>query len=108
MMEKNIQPANQTIYHKKITAFIDGSLSAEERSEFEAYVRTHPEFEALIEKKEQELSLLRSLIPAINPEPETQASIEAEMKLSVFNLLKTEPKNFLENVRNKFEEWSNR
>jgi anti-sigma-K factor RskA len=107
MIEKNIQ-SHQTIYHKKITAYIDGSLSSEERSEFEAYVRTHPEFETLIEKKEQELSLLRSLIPAINPEPETQASIESEMKLSVFNLLKSEPKNFLDNIKNKFEEWSNR
>ncbi len=32
-------------YQKKIVSYIDGSLSPDERSEFEAFVRTNPEFE---------------------------------------------------------------
>ncbi len=108
MMDKVQSTSGQTIYHKKITAYLDGSLSPDEKSEFEAYTRTHPEFEKLIRSKEEELALLRSLIPAINPDVDTQSSLENEMKLSAFNLLKEEPKNFWEQIKNSFVDWFNR
>jgi anti-sigma-K factor RskA len=93
---------------KKILGFLDGSLSIEEKSEFEAYVRTHPEFEAQIKKKEDELLFLKNLIPVPLMSKETAESLESEMKLSIFNLLKEEPKNLADRVRNSWEEWVNR
>lgn len=95
-------------YQKKIIGFIDGSLSPDDKSEFEAYVRTHPEFESQIKKKEEEILFLKSLIPAPVMSQETAESLNNEMKLSIFNLLKQEPKNFMDRLKNSWEEWVNR
>ena len=97
-----------TIFKKKITAYLDGSLSAEDKSEFEAYVRTHPEFEAEINKKNEELAALRALMPAATLTAQGLESLENEMKQSIFNLLKEEPKNMMDRVKNSWEEWINR
>ena len=107
MIEKNLNPIDSK-YQKKILGFLDGSLSADDKAEFEAYVRTHPEFETQIKKKEDEILFLKSLIPAGLMSKETADSLNNEMKLSIFNLLKQEPKNFMERVKNSWEEWVNR
>ena len=54
---------NYKSFEKKIVPYLDGSLSTEEASEFEAFVFTHPEFENKIKSKQQEVELLRSRIP---------------------------------------------
>jgi anti-sigma-K factor RskA len=95
-------------YQKKVMSYLDGSMTIEEQTEFEAQIRTNPEIEALVKSKEDELILLKSLIPAAQVAPETLSSLEAEMKLSVFNLLKKEPKSVSDRVRNFWEEWTNR
>ena len=107
MIEKNLNPIDSK-YQKKILGFLDGSLSTDEKAEFEAYVRTHPEFELQIKKKEDEILFLKSLIPAGQMSKESAESLNNEMKLSIFNLLKQEPKNFMERVKNSWEEWLNR
>jgi hypothetical protein len=107
VIEKNLNPIDSK-YQKKILGFLDGSLSADDKAEFEAYVRTHPEFETQIKKKEDEILFLKSLIPAGLMSKETADSLNNEMKLSIFNLLKQEPKNFMERVKNSWEEWVNR
>jgi anti-sigma-K factor RskA len=106
MIEKD--SLSYSLYQKKITSYLDGALSQEERSEFEAFVRTHPEFEALIKNKEDELALLRSLIPAVRLSQDASDSLENEMRTSVFNLLKEEPKNFREKMASAWEDWINR
>jgi anti-sigma factor RsiW len=95
-------------YHKKIIPYLDGSLSHDERSEFEAFVQTHPEFEAEIRSKEEEIHLIRSLIPTIAFSPETAESIENEIKQSAFHLLKEPPKNFFHSLKLNIEEWLSR
>jgi hypothetical protein len=107
VIEKNLNPIDSK-YQKKILGFLDGSLSADDKAEFEAYVRTHPEFEIQIKKKEDEILFLKSLIPAGLMSKETAESLNNEMKLSIFNLLRQEPKNFMERVKNSWEEWVNR
>ncbi|MBA2405190.1 MAG: hypothetical protein H0V66_10500 [Bdellovibrionales bacterium] len=107
MIETTQNPINLK-YQKKILGYLDGSLSAEDKSEFEAYVRTNPEFEVQIQKKEVELVFLKKLIPAQVMSQETAQSLDTEMKLSIFNLLKEEPKNFVDQVKNAWEEWINR
>ena len=107
MIEKNLNPIDLK-YQKKIIGFIDGSLSTDDKAEFEAYVRTHPEFEINIKKKEDEILFLKSLIPAGIMSKETAESLNNEMKLSIFNLLRQEPKNFMERVKNSWEDWVNR
>jgi anti-sigma-K factor RskA len=108
MMEKTQSERSYLSYQKKIISYLDGSLSPDEKAEFEAFVRTHPEFEAHIKNKEDELLLLKAKIPATALTAETLSSLENEMKLSIFNLLKEEPKNFLDRIKDSWEEWTNR
>jgi len=107
MMEKT-QNNIDSKYQKRILGYLDGALSPEEKSEFEAYVRTHPEFEVQIQKKEEEILFLIGLIPKAVMTKETSDSLDNEMKLSIFNLLKQDPKNFMDKVKNSLEDWINR
>ena len=107
MIENNREPLYHH-YHKKMISYLDGSLSAEDKSEFEAFVRIHPEFEAQIKHKEDELLLLKSLIPAAHSSRRTVESLENEMKLYIFNLLKEEPKGLWDRLKISWEDWINR
>ncbi len=95
-------------YDKKIVPYLDGSLSQEETAEFEAFVLTHPEFEQKITSKKTEIELIRSMIPSMAMSHETQESLENEMRSSIFNLLKEEPKTLIDSLKLKWEEWSSR
>ena len=105
MIEKNV---NYHSFQKKIVPYLDGSLSKEETSEFEAFVLTHPEFESQIKSKQIEIDRLKSLIPAGTLSAEAQENLESEMRASVYNLLKEEPKGVFDVLRIKWEEWRNR
>ena len=94
-------------YARKIVPYLDGSLSAEEVSEFEAYVMTHPELEAQIKTKEEEMNLLKSLIPSQQISYEAHSSLEHELKQSVFNLLKVEQRTIMNRIQDKWEEFLN-
>ncbi len=107
MIEKN-RETQYPQYEKKIIAYLDGSMNADDKAEFEAFVRTHPEFESQIKVKENELSLLKTLIPATTLSKYSLESIEGEMKQSIFNLLKEEPRNLMDRVKNSWEEWLTR
>lgn len=100
MMEKNFQ--------RKIVSYIDGTLSKEDMAEFEAYVATHPEFEKEIVSKQEEIDFIKSKIPAAQLSREGHDAIAREMKSSIFNLLKEEPKSLFDSVRIRWEEWINR
>jgi hypothetical protein len=104
-MEKNV---DYKTFEKKITPYLDGSLSSEEIAEFEAFVLTHSEFEGKVRQKQKEIQLLKQMIPVFEISHETQESIEAEFRSSVFNLLKEEPKGLFDQVRVKWEDWRNR
>lgn len=97
MIEKNFQ--------KKIISYLDGSLSKDDVSEFEAYVATHPEFEKQIKTKQEEIEILKSRIPAAQLSQESYETLGREMKASIYNLLKEEPKSFFDGLRIKLEEW---
>lgn len=97
-----------TQFDKKIVPYLDGSLSQDEKAEFEAFVLTHPEFEGKIRSKKEEIELLMSLIPKASLSSEAMEGMENEIKASIFNLLKPEPKTFLEGLGLKWEEWINR
>lgn len=95
-------------FEKKIIPYLDGSLSQDEVSEFEAFVLTHPEFESKIKNKKDEILLIKKMIPDVFLGPDTAQSIQNEMKASVFNLLREEPKSFADKMKMKWEEWLNR
>jgi hypothetical protein len=105
MIEKN---TGYQSYQKKIAPYLDGSLSKDEASEFEAFVLTHPEFETQIKFKQEEIQLLRSMIPTAELTAESHDSISNEMRASIFNLLKEEPRGIMDSLRIKWEEWINR
>lgn len=105
MIENNI---SYKAFEKKIVPYLDGSLSTEELSEFEAFVLTHPEFEEKIKVKKSEIDLIKGMIPAAVLSPESRESLETEIKSSVFNLLKEEPRGFFDVFRIKWEEFRNR
>jgi hypothetical protein len=99
---------DKSVYQKKIIPYLDGSLSASEKAEFEAYVHTHPEFESQIKSKEDELSLIRSMIPTPVIARDQLDSLENEMRESVLNLLRDEPRNFMGRMKDAWEEWISR
>lgn len=101
-------PANFVQYQKKITPYIDGTLSPQDRSEFEAFVSTHPEFEVHIQKRREELNLILGLIPSARISPSSLRGLENEVKESVFNLLKPEARTLWQSVELKIEDWLNR
>ena len=101
MMEK-------TVYQNKIIPYLDGSLSSSEKAEFEAYVHTHPEFESQIRSKEEELTLVRSMIPAPMIAKDALDSLENEIRESVLNLLRDEPRNVWGRIKDTWEEWLSR
>lgn len=104
MMEKNL--AYRT-YEKKIVPYIDGSLSKEEAAEFEAFVLTHPEFEEKIKFKKEEIQLLKDMMPAAQLTSAARESLEHEMKASIFNLMKEEPRGLWDSLRIKWEDFRN-
>ena len=98
MIEMN---STYKVFERKIVPYLDGSLSSQEASEFEAFVMTHPDFE------QQEIQLIKQMIPVAVFSKETKESIESEMHASIFNLLKEEPKGFFDSLRIRWEEWRN-
>jgi anti-sigma factor RsiW len=105
MMEKE---SAYKSFEKKITPYLDGSLSKEDTAEFEAFVHTHPEFEEKIQTKRHEIEVLKSYIPSAVLSAEARSGLEEELKASVYNLLKEEQKSLWDNLRIKWEEWLNR
>lgn len=92
-------------YEKKILSYLDGSLRPEEVSEFEAFVLTHPEIEVQVNAKKNEIQLIKSMIPKTFLSKETEQLIVSEMRLSIFNLLKEEPRGIIDHFRIKFEDY---
>lgn len=101
-------PAAFIPYQKKITPYLDGTLSPADRSEFEAFVSTHPEFDVHIQKRREEINLIQGLIPAAKLAPDALKALEGEVKDSVFNLLKTEPRSVWHSLELKIEDLLNR
>ena len=91
-------------YQRKIVPYLDGSMSAADKAEFEAFISTHPEFETQVRTKETEIELLRNMIPSAAPSKESLESIETEMRASIYNLVSEEPKGFFDGMRIKLEE----
>jgi hypothetical protein len=105
MMEK--QNSYKT-FERKIVPYLDGSLSKEETSEFEAFVLTHPEFESEIKSKKEEIERLKAMIPVAILSQEALEGLDTEMRTSIFNLLKVEPVSFLDKIKMRWEEWMSR
>jgi hypothetical protein len=105
MMEKNMV---YKTFEKKIVPYLDGSLQQEEIAEFEAFVLTHPDFEAQIKSRKEEIQLIKDMIPVAIISPASKESLELEMKTSIFNLLKEEPKSLFDSIRIKWEEFRNK
>ena len=89
-------------FEKKIIPYLDGSLAAEELAEFEAFILTHPEFELKVQKKREEIDLLKTLIPMAVLSPESREALESEMKSSIQNLLIERHQTFFEKLKSKW------
>lgn len=105
-MQKNSE--EQNVYENKIGLYLDGVLSSEEKSEFEAFVAVHPEFKKKIDLKQIELERLREKIPTIVLSARSRETLETELKQSVFNLLQRERRSMWQKVQDFFEEKFNR
>lgn len=100
--------STQTYFNKNVTAFIDGSLDGGAQAEFEAFLRTHPEFLPEIETKQAELDYIKSFIPKVELTKEASDSLSSELKQSVFLLVRPKNATFMQKVKMTFEEWMNR
>lgn len=94
-------------YKRKIISYLDGSLSHDDLLEFEAYARTHPNFETEIKRKQEELSVIKELIPAARISKKNYEGLLSEMKTSIFTLLKEEPKSLKDRIKISLEDWLN-
>lgn len=97
-----------TYFNKNVTAFIDGSLDPRTEAEFEAFLRTHPEYLSDIENKQAELDYIKSFIPKVELSREANESLSSELKQSVFLLVRPKNATFLQKAKMTFEEWMNR
>lgn len=104
MIEKEVSYKN---FEKKITPYLDGSLSKEELSEFEAFILTNPDFEKKIKSKKEEIDLLKEMLPSCELHSDSRESIQNEFRFSIFNLLKEEPKGVWDFIKIKWEDWRN-
>jgi len=102
MMQKNSE--DQRLYENKIGLYLDGVLSSQERSEFEAFVSVNPEFKKKIDVKQTELEQIRNKIPTIVLSARSRETLETELKQSVFNLLQRERRSMWQKVQDFFEE----
>lgn len=98
----------QSYFNKNVTAFIDGSLHPQAQAEFEAFLRTHPEFITHIEAKQAELDYIKSFIPKAEFTRNIKETLNTEIKQSVFLLVRPKNANFFEKIKMSVEEWVNR
>lgn len=89
-------------YQKKMTAYLDGTLPATERSEFEAYVETHPDFAQMFNKKKEEIEFLKSIIPEAKLSEESSDSLKSEINFSVKQLLSDEEEGMFSKFKSFF------
>lgn len=106
MIEK--QDPTYLKYQKKIVPYLDGSLEPQDKSEFEAFVSTHPDFEKLVKERESEIIRLQKMIPSMDPSEDSRESLQTEMKASVDNLFEEVPQGRWKNLKLKIEDWLNR
>lgn len=104
----NEMNSNFKSFERKIVPYLDGSLPMDEVSEFEAFVSTHPDFQEQIKNRQQEIQLIRQMIPVALISDESKESLESEMHTSIFNLIKEEPSGLFDSIRIKWEDWQNR
>ncbi len=102
MME--VTQFSQDAFDKRVGAYLEGSLSLKERSEFEAFVALNPQFKKKIEEKEFELEKLRQKIPTIVMSKNSREVLDSEIKESVFNLLRQTERSNLQKLKDFFEE----
>lgn len=101
-------PTDFIPYQKKITPYLDGTLNPHDRNEFEAFVATHPEFQVLVQKRREEINLILEMIPSAKMTKTAAASLNEEIRESVFNLLRPEKRTLWQSVELKIEDWLNR
>jgi len=92
---------NHEHFAKKIPAYFDGTLRDSERTEFEAYVGTHPDFAAHFRQKEADYQSLRLRIPNQGLSPEAQERLEVEAKEVIHNLFRDDEAT----VGKRFSSW---
>jgi len=97
-----------TFFNRNVTAFIDGSLAPQSQAEFEAFLRTHPEFINELETKQAELDYIKSFIPKVELSRDVKEALTSELKQSVFLLVRPKNATFFQKLKMSVEEWANR
>ena len=62
----------------------------------------------VINKKQEEMNLLKELMPAPELSPASLEALSSELRQSIFNLLKEEPKNLVDKMKLSWEDWLSR
>jgi|GEM_PF-6032920 len=99
---------NQQIEPQRINSYLDGTLSSDERSKFEAMMRLDKTLSLKVREKKEEYDLFCRLIPNQRPTPESFEMMQTEMRNSVFDLVEEKPDSFSDLVRIKWENLINR
>ena len=95
---------NHEHFARKIPAYFDGTLKESERTEFEAYVGSHPEFADYFRKKEVEQNSIKMRIPNTELDSVALEALESEVKEVIKNLFHEDDASLSKRVGNWFKE----
>ena len=96
--------ASMQDFAKRIPAYLDGMMDAEERLQFEAFVGTNPEFAGLFRQKQSEQEFLKKRVPEIEMSGEIQERLETEVREVIENLFQDEGSTPATRVKSWFKE----
>ncbi|MBY0517653.1 MAG: hypothetical protein K2P81_12125 [Bacteriovoracaceae bacterium] len=91
-------------FARKVPAYFDGTLRDSEKTEFEAYVGTHPEFAQYFRQKEAEQNTLKLRVPDALLEASETESLEGEIKEIIGNLFVEDDARLTKKVSNWLKE----
>lgn len=93
--------SNLDHFTKKIQPYLDGSLRADELTEFEAFASTSPELMKLMNDRIKQLEAMKSQIPEPVFDDEVKSQLNNDIKETVKNLFKPE----LDSIPQKVNHW---
>ena len=92
MMEKEVQ---------YLSAYIDGTLSAAKKEEFEKLLRSRADLQEQMLLRRSQVSKLTGLIPKVSLSKDVRENIEQEIKNTLSQVIEQKPVGIWERIRSK-------
>lgn len=84
-----------------LSAYIDGTLPASKKAEFENLLRTRVDLQEEILMRRAQISRITTLIPRVNLNQEGRANIESEVKATLAQVIDSRNESLWERIKEK-------